>query len=105
VSWLYLLIAGLMEIVLTTSLRYADGFTRVLPSAVFFIGLALSLYFVEKSLREIPLGTAYAVWAGIGTGGTVLVGALFYGEPLSGPRFLFLAMLIISIAGLKVVAD
>jgi quaternary ammonium compound-resistance protein SugE len=102
-GWIYLLVAGTMEIVLTTALRYTDGFTRLVPSVVFVIGVLLSLYFVEKSMREIPLGTAYAVWAGIGVGGTVAVGALFYSEPLGLLRLAFLIMLIISIAGLKLV--
>jgi quaternary ammonium compound-resistance protein SugE len=105
VGWVYLFIAGLMEIVLTTSLRYVDGFTRLWPSAAFVVFLLLSLYFVEKSMREIPLGTAYAIWGGIGAGGTVIVGALFYGEPLGALRVLFLAMLIVSIVGLKFVSN
>ena len=105
VGWIYLLLAGATEIILTTSLRYANGFTRLWPSAIFFIGLAFSLYCVERSMREIPLGTAYAVWAGIGAGGTVIVGALFYGEPLGLLRALFLVMLIGSIIGLKLVSD
>ena len=104
-GWVYLLIAGAMEIVLTTSLRHVEGFTRLLPSAIFFVGLALSLYFVERSMREIPLGTAYAVWAGISAGGTVFVGALFYGEPLGLLRSVFLLMLVASIIGLKLVGD
>jgi quaternary ammonium compound-resistance protein SugE len=105
VGWIYLLIAGLLEIVLTTALRHTDGFTRLVPSAIFVIGLLLSLYLVEKSMQEIPLGTAYAIWAGIGVGGTVLVGALFYGEPLGALRLLFLTMLIGAIVGLKFVSD
>jgi quaternary ammonium compound-resistance protein SugE len=104
-GWVYLMIAGAMELVITTSLRYVDGFTRLMPSAIFLVGLILSLYFVEKSMREIPLGTAYAIWGGIGAGGTVIVGALFYGEPLGALRVLFLAMLIVSIIGLKFVSD
>ena len=104
-GWVYLMLAGAMELVLTTSLRYVDGFTRLWPSVIFAVGLILSLYFVEKSMREIPLGTAYAIWGGIGAGGTVIVGALFYGEPLGGLRMLFIVMLIASIVGLKFVSD
>ena len=103
-GWFYLLVAGAMEIVLTTSLRYVEGFTRLWPSLIFVAGLSSSLFFVERSMREIPLGTAYAVWAGIGVGGTVLVGALFYGEPLGLMRLGFILMLVAAIVGLKFVS-
>lgn len=104
-GWLYLLIAGLFEIAFTTALRFVEGFTRLGPTALFLGAMILSLYFVEKSLREIPLGTAYAVWTGIGAGGTALIGIIAYGEPLSLWRIFFIVTLIGSIIGLKLVSD
>jgi len=105
VGWIYLLTAGLFEIAFTTALRYVDGFTRVWPTALFLASMLLSLVFVERAVRDIPLGTAYAVWTGIGAGGTTLIGALYYGEPLTLWRLLFIVTLIGSIIGLKIVSD
>ena len=104
-GWLYLFIAGLFEIAFTTALRYVEGFSRLGPTALFLGAMVLSLYFVEKSLRDIPLGTAYAVWTGIGASGTAMLGALVYGEPLTAWRILFIVTLIGSIIGLKLVSD
>lgn len=104
-GWVFLAIAGLFEIAFTTAMRYVEGFTKPWPTAVFLICMTLSLIFVERAAREIPLGTAYAVWTGIGAGGTVLIGALLYGEPVTFWRILFIVMLIGSIIGLKLVSD
>jgi quaternary ammonium compound-resistance protein SugE len=100
-AWLFLFVAGLMEVCFTTALRYVEGFTRFGPTLLFVLFMVASLYCLERAARDIPLGTAYAVWTGIGAAGTVLVGALFFHEPISALRLAFLAMLIASIVGLR----
>ena len=103
-AWTYLLIAGLCEIVATTVFRYTDGLTKLGPSvACFAIGL-ISFLLLGRSLSGISLGTAYAVWTGIGAAGTVIIGIAFYGEPTSMMRLVCLAMLIGGIIGLKLFA-
>lgn len=104
-AWLYLLFAGCFEIGFTTALRYVNGFTRVVPTVVFIACASLSFYFLNKSLVSVPLGTAYAIWTGIGAAGTVIVGIVYYHEPFEAVRLLFLTLLIGSIAGLKIVSS
>lgn len=102
-AWTFLLLAGACEIVATTVFRYAEGFTRLVPSvASFSIGL-FSFYLLNRALAGVPLGTAYAVWTGIGAAGTVIVGIAFYGEPVSALRIACLVMLIGGILGLKLI--
>ena len=100
-AWVYLLTAGLLEITCTTIFRFTDGMTKLVPTVSFFALGFVSFYFLNRSLTGIPLGTAYAVWTGIGAAGTAVVGMLFYQEPVDALRLLFLTMLIGSIAGLK----
>ena len=101
-AWTYLLLAGACEIVATTVFRYAEGFTKLGPSvASVAIGL-LSFYLLNRSLAGLPLGTAYAVWTGIGAAGTALIGIAVYGEPTSFMRLVCRAILILGIIGLKV---
>ena len=104
-AWFYLLTAGALEIVATTIFRYTDGMTRAVPTVSFFvIGLA-SFYFLNRSLSGIPLGTAYAVWTGIGAAGTAALGILAYGEGATLVRIAFLFGLVGCIVGLKFVAE
>src|SRR5262245_46047907 len=102
-SWTFLVVAGLLEVLFTTFMRYSEGFTRPLPTLATLACAALSLYCVVRSTEGIPLGTAYAAWGGIGAAGTVLVGVLFYGEPVTAMRFILLGVLVGAIAGLKLV--
>lgn len=103
-SWFFLLFAGLLEVASTTMFRYTDGLTRPVQTVVFFgLGFA-SFYMLFKSLSAIPLGTAYAVWTGIGAAGTALVGIAFYAEPVTTARLLLLLVLIGSIVGLKLIS-
>jgi Membrane transporters of cations and cationic drugs len=104
--WFYLLLAGLLEIGFTTTLKLSNGFSLSRPGyIVAFTALALASFgMLNKALASIPLGTAYAVWTGIGAFGTVVVGILFFGEPQSLWRLLFLTLLIGSIIGLKLVS-
>ena len=104
-AWVFLLAAGLCEVVCTTLFRYTEGFTRILPTAVFFALGFLSLYLLYKSLDGIPLGTAYAVWTGIGAAGTAAIGIMAYDEPATTMRLVMLVLLIGSIMGLKLVSD
>lgn len=104
-AWIYLLVAGLFEIGYTTAIRYTDGFTKIVPVAVFVLCLALSLYCFERSTRGIPLGTAYAIWGGIGAAGTAIIGVIAYQEPLTAARAFFILTLIGSILGLKLVTQ
>lgn len=104
-AWFYLFLAGAFEISFTTAMRYSAGFTRITPTVIVLLLAAISIYFVTKAAESIPLGTAYAAWGGIGAIGTVVIGALFYNEPVTLWRMFFLATLIISIAGLKFVTE
>ena len=87
----------------TTSLKYADGFTKLAPSLVFVAAYAASAWFLAKSIQTIPLGTAYAAWTGIGAVGTALVGIAIFGEPAMALRLLFLSIIIAGMVGLKLV--
>src|ERR1700687_352668 len=103
-AWFYLLTAGALEVVATTVFRYTDGLSRVAPTVAFFaLGLA-SFYFLNRSLAAIPLGTAYAVWTGIGAAGTALLGVIAYNDDAAPARVALLAALIACIIGLKYVS-
>ena len=103
-AWVYLVIAGLLEIGFTTSMRYTEGFTKVVPTVLFAVFIVASLYCLNKATEVIPLGTAYAVWGGIGAVGTVIVCISYFHEPADLPRLALLTLLIGSIAGLKLVS-
>ena len=100
-AWTFLLLAGLLEIGFTTALRLSEGFSRLGPSLAFLLCAALSFLSLQMATVEIPLGTAYAVWVGIGAAGTLLVGVALFGEPVSAARFVFLGTLVGSIIGLR----
>lgn len=102
--WIYLLLAGACEVACTTLYRYTDGLSRLWPTVAFFAIGFLSLYLLNRAIAGIPLGTAYAVWTGIGAAGTALVGITAYGEPATAVRVLLLAGLVACIVGLKLVA-
>lgn len=104
-AWFYLLLAGLLEIGFTTSMRFIDGFTKVGPTIIFTVCIAASLYFLERAIGEgLPMGTAYAVWVGIGAVGTIAVGIAFFQEPVDGTRLALLGVLVGSVVGLKLVS-
>jgi quaternary ammonium compound-resistance protein SugE len=100
-SWAYLLLAGLFEIGFASTLKLTEGFTKLWPTLIFAACILLGFLFLEKSLKEIPLGTAYAVWTGIGVAGTAIVGILVYKEPATAVRLFFIFTLFGSIIGLK----
>jgi quaternary ammonium compound-resistance protein SugE len=98
---MYLLVAGLLEVVWAVGLKYTDGFTRLLPSALTIAAMAASVLMLGLALRQLPLGTAYAVWTGIGTVGTAAAGMLLLNEPAGALRLLSIALIVAGIAGLK----
>jgi quaternary ammonium compound-resistance protein SugE len=100
-AWTYLVLAGLLEIGWASSLKQVEGFTRLWPTLFFFFCLVASILLLGRAARELPIGTAYAVWTGIGAAGTVLVGILVYKEPATALRVLCLTTLIASIIGLR----
>lgn len=103
-SWIYLLIAGCFEVGFTTCLKLSNNFTNWKWSVAFFICISLSFHFLNESIKTIPLGTAYAVWTGIGAVGTVLIGIFIFKEPSDFWRIFFIMLLIGSIIGLKLVS-
>lgn len=103
-SWFVLVLAGLLEIVWALGLRFTQGFTRPLPSALTLAALVGSIWLLALATKTLPLGTAYAVWVGIGVLGTTLGGMWLLGEPATPSRLLLLALLVASIAGLKLTA-
>ena len=100
-GWLYLLLAGLSEVGWAVGLKYTQGFTRLLPSLATVASMALSLGLLGLALRSLPLGTAYAVWTGIGTIGTVVAGMILFGEPATALRLGCIGLILAGIAGLK----
>ena len=102
-AWTLLCIGGLFEIGFTTSLRFVDGFRNVPWTILFLVSVAISMALLELASRTIPMGTAYAVWGGIGAVGTVLVGILFFNEPAALVRILLIFVIVAAIAGLRIV--
>jgi quaternary ammonium compound-resistance protein SugE len=103
-AWLLLIVGGLFEVGFTTCLRFIDGF-RSLPWTIGFLAsVTLSMGLLERAARDIPMGTAYAIWGGIGAAGTVLVGIAWFGEPVNSVRILLLLALIACIIGLRLTA-
>ncbi len=100
-AWWMLIIAGIFEVFWAVGLKYSKGFTEVTPSILTAISLIVSMVLLAKATESIPLGTAYAVWVGIGVLGTVVLGILLFGEPLNPLRIFFLGLLLVSIIGLK----
>src|SRR5688572_32486380 len=100
-AWLYLILGGLFEIGFTTSLRFVDGFRNLPWTLAFLTSVAISMALLELAARTIPMGTAYAVWTGIGAIGTVLVGMYGFGEPATTLRMLLILGIVACIAGLK----
>jgi len=100
-AWLIVLAAGLLEIVWATGLRFTDGFSRLLPTVVVLALAWLSFYLLAVAMRDIPMGTAYAIWTGIGATGVAVLGILWFKEPASLARLGFIAMIVVGIVGLK----
>ena len=102
--WVWLIVGGLFEVGFTTSLRFVDGFRNVPWTIAFLVSVAISMALLELASRSIPMGTAYAVWGGIGAVGTVIVGLLWFAEPASIVRLLLILLIVAAIAGLRLVS-
>ena len=103
-AWINLFIAGIFEIVWAISLKYAHGFTRLTPSVITIAGMLASFYFLAQATKTLPIGTAYAVWTGIGAAGTLILGIILFQEPVTTIRLLCISLILIGIIGLKVTA-
>jgi quaternary ammonium compound-resistance protein SugE len=103
-AWALLILGGLFEVGFTTCLRFVDGFRNIAWTAAFLVSVTLSMGLLERAARTIPMGTAYAVWGGIGALGTVLVGIFFFDEPSTIIRLLLILAIVGCIAGLKLTA-
>ena len=101
-SWIYLLIAGITEIIWAVGLKFADGFTNFVPSLVTILFIAISFLLFATAMKTIPIGTAYAVFTGIGAAGTAVVGIVLFNENASLEKMFFLLLLLVGIIGLKV---
>ncbi len=102
-AWICLVLAGLLEIVWAIGLKYTDGFTRVLPSAITVAAMIASVYFLALAVRSIPIGTGYAVWTGIGAVGVAILGMVLFDEPRTLLRVASILLIVAGIAGLKLV--
>ena len=100
-NWIALVVAGLFEIGWAVGLKYADGFTRLWPSVATIVAMVLSVVLLGWATRTLPLGTAYAVWVGVGAVGTAIVGMILFAEPATAGRLLSLGLVVAGIIGLK----
>lgn len=100
-EWVYLVIAGLLEVFWSTCLKFSEGFTIMKFTVLTIIGMVFSFLFLSQATKQLPLGTSYAIWTGIGALGAVIVGIVLFKESVTAPRMLFVALLLIGIIGLK----
>lgn len=101
-SWIYILIASVFEISWAVGLKYSDGFSNLYPSIFTVIAMILSYVFLAMGVKELPVGTAYAVWTGIGVVGTAIYGMLFFNEPRELIRVMFIFLIVVGIIGLRI---
>ncbi len=103
-AWLYLMIAGVLEIVWAIGLKYADGFTKLWPSVLTVAAMSASFYCLSLAVRILPIGTSYAIWTGIGALGTTVLGIILFSEPANLTRLACIALVLFGILGLKLTA-
>lgn len=103
-NWMILIVAGLLEVIWAVGLKYTEGFTRLWPSVGTIVAFVLSIGLLSWAMRDLPVGTAYAVWVGIGAVGTAIVGMTLLGEPVSLARLASLGLVVAGIVGLKLSA-
>ena len=99
--WVYLVIAGGLKVVWSTCMKFSEGFTDLKYTILTVVGMIFSFLFLSQATKSLPLGTAYAVWTGIGALGAVIVGIVMFKEPVTAARIFFMALLLIGIVGLK----
>jgi quaternary ammonium compound-resistance protein SugE len=102
--WIHLAIAGVFETVWAVALKQTEGFSRLRPSVITAVAMGISLYFLSLALRELPVGTAYAVWTGIGAVGAAILGVILFGEPFTAMRVVSILLIVAGIAGLRLAA-
>jgi len=100
-AWLLLLIAGLLEVGWAVGLKYTEGFTRLVPSVLTLVSMAASVGMLGLALKTLPMGTAYAVWTGIGAVGTAILGIVLFGDPAGIVRIACIGLIVAGIVGLK----
>jgi quaternary ammonium compound-resistance protein SugE len=103
-AWIYLLLAGLFEVVWAIGLKYTEGFTRLWPTVGTLAAMAVSIVLLAMAVKTLPIGTAYAIWTGIGAVGAVALGIVLFGDPATLPRLLCVALILTGIVGLKLTA-
>jgi quaternary ammonium compound-resistance protein SugE len=101
-AWILLLLAGLLEIGWAIGLKYTEGFTKLWPSVWTILGLAASMVLLAAAARTLPIGTAYAVWTGIGAAGTAVLGMILFNEPATAMRLICLGLIVAGVLGLKI---
>ena len=104
-SWIILFCAGLFEVGWAVGLKYTDGFTRPLPTLLTIAAMLVSLGLLGLAMKELPLGTAYAIWTGVGAVGTVIAGVILFGESMALMRLASIALIVTGLVGLKVSAS
>lgn len=100
-AWIFLLLAGLFEIGWVVGMKFSEGFTKLIPSALMIVAMALSLWFLTLAVKTLPLGTSYAVWTGIGAVGAMVAGIILFGESASAMRIASAGLIVTGIIGLK----
>lgn len=100
-GWMFLMLAAGFEVLFAMAMKYAEGFTRMLPSALVVVAASAGIYCLTLALRELPVSIAYPIWTGIGTLGTVLLGALLLGEALTPVKLMSVALIVVGIAELR----
>lgn len=103
-AWIYLLVAGLFEVVWAIGLKYTEGWTRLWPSVGTLAAMAVSFWCLSQSLKSIPIGTGYAIWTGIGAVGAAALGIVLFGDSASWPRLLCIGLIVAGVIGLKIVS-
>lgn len=103
-AWIYLLVAGLFEVVWAIGLKYTEGWTRLWPSVGTLAAMGVSFWCLSQSLKSIPIGTGYAIWTGIGAVGAAALGIVLFGDSASWPRLLCIGLIVAGVIGLKIVS-
>lgn len=100
-AWVYLLIAGVLEVQWAVTMKYTEGFSKLWPSVICVLGMAASVYFLALAQKTLPLGTSYAIWTGIGAVGAAIFGMILFNEPRDIARILCILLIVAGILGLK----
>ncbi|MBE6414739.1 MAG: multidrug efflux SMR transporter [Verrucomicrobiaceae bacterium] len=103
-SWVYLFLAGILEVAWVVALKMSDGFTKLVPSAVMVVTIVSSFVLLNLAIRSLPMGVAYAIWTGMGAAGAVIMGIILFKEPCTFWHLFFLSMIIIGLIGIKFVS-